>query len=184
MLQQIYQIPAAGLDRVGKVGVGRLAVAADHGGAVHILLAQIAVGVAGHYNGHIRTHQLAYFLQNVMVAGADVLHLAGTVQMQEHAVQRAEVCADIVQQAVLDVIKGVAGDHTARKAIGIDRGYHFDAGIREHGAHVHLRNGVLAKPQVIIFPISFVGDVGVGLGHKLRHQNFSAHSRSSLSKEA
>ena len=111
-----------------------------------------------------------------MVAGADVLHLAGTVQMQEHAVQRAEVCADIVQQAVLDVIKGVAGDHTARKAIGVDRGYHFDAGIREHGAHVHLRNGVLAKPQVIIFQIGFVGDVGVGLGHKLRHQNSFAHS--------
>ena len=104
--------------------------------------------------------------------------------MQEHAVQRAEIGTDIVQQAVFDIIKGVAGNHTARKTIGVDRGHHLNVGIRKYGAQVHLRNGILTKPQVIIFQICFIGDICIGFGHKLCYQNFFTHRRFSLPKEA
>ena len=62
MLQQLQQVGADKADGLLHISVGGLTVAADEGGAFHIFLAQVTVGIAYHSNGHVRAYDAAHFL--------------------------------------------------------------------------------------------------------------------------
>ena len=58
----------AQLDRIGQIRVRTLAIGANHRRLAHIALAQVTMRVTRHHNGHVRTHDLAHFMQDMMLA--------------------------------------------------------------------------------------------------------------------
>ena len=74
----------------------RLAVIAQDRAGLHILLAQVAVGVTGHRDGRIRPDHLPDGPQDMMVGGAEAFHLAGAVEHQIDAVDLILMLPDCV----------------------------------------------------------------------------------------
>ena len=133
----------------------RLTVAADDLGALHILPAQVAVGVAADRDGQMRPDDLANRRQDMALAGADLLYLAGTVEMEIDAVQLGLMFPHCAEEAGLDIIERLLLDDTRGTGCRIDRGDHFDAGIGKNVLHLHLVDAVLTNCDHIIGDVVF-----------------------------
>ena len=141
-------------------------------GGLGIFLAQIAVGVTHHKDGQVRPYHLADLSQNVVVAGTNALHLAGTVQHQEHTIDLVDVLFDRPHEARFDVIKGIFFDHARSTGIRHHRGDQFKTGLLKHIGHMQCLNAVITKKHLVIADLAFLRDVRIGLRDKFADQDF------------
>ena len=155
--------------------MGRLTIAAHHLCTLHIFLAQVAVRVASNVDRHIGADPLADLCQDMVLAGAEAFHLAGTMQHHINTVDLVQVLFHRPDKAGLDVVKGVTLDDAGGSGHRVDCGDHLDARLCKNIADVHLAHTFLAKCDVIGRDLIFAGNIFFGLRDKLADQHFHLH---------
>jgi len=111
-------------------------------------------------------------MADVVVAGTNALHLAGTVQHQEHTIDLVDVLFDRPHEARFDVIKGIFFDHARSTGIRHHRGDQFKTGLLKHIGHMQCLNAVITKKHLVIADLAFLRDVRIGLRDKFADQDF------------
>ena len=139
---QFDQGAAGALYGLGNVGVGSLTVTADKGGVLHILFGQVAVRITGDRQWQVRTHDLPDGGHQMVLAGTDLFHIAGTVQVQVDTVQIPQVVAHGIQDGLFNIIKAGLFHHAAAGSVCTDHGHQFNVWVIEYVAHLHMAQGV------------------------------------------
>lgn len=158
------------------VGVGALPVGADERRGLGVLPAHVPVGVAHHEDGQVLAHHPADGRQDVVVARAQALDLAGAVEHEQHAVDLADVLARAPHELPLDVVKGVALDDARGAGVRQDGGDRLHAFPLEHIAQVHRFEALVAVHELEGAQVVPEGDVRVGLRDELPDHDL--HGRS------
>ena len=99
----------------------------------------------------------------MMVAGADALHLAGTVQVQVDGIQFGKVLPHGLQNGGLNVLESGALHHAVGTGIGVQRRYKGHIRAVKYITQLQVRDAVLPKVQADIVEVALFGDVLVGL---------------------
>ena len=135
------------------------------------------MGVAGDSQRHVGADDLPDGGYQMVLAGADLFHIAGTVQMQIDAVQILQVVAHSVQDGLLDVVKAGLFHHTAAGGVCTDHGHQFNVRVVEHVSQLHVAQCIPAIGD------SHVGQVAlhihVFVGFQLKFCNKDLHAFSS-----
>lgn len=99
----------------------------------------------------------------MMVAGADALHLAGSVQVQVDGIQFGKVLPHGLQNGGLNVLEAVRFITPLEPALASSAGTRAHIRAVKYITQLQVRDAVLPKVQADIVQVALFGDVLVGL---------------------
>ena len=83
--------------------------------------------ITGDRQWQVRTHDLPDGGHQMVLAGTDLFHIAGTVQVQVDTVQIPQVVAHGIQDGLFNIIKAGLFHHAAAGSVCTDYGHQFNA---------------------------------------------------------